>query len=286
MCYCVQVIPANRIRVLRKSIGLSQAELAKKARTSQQQIQRIEAGVQSARFDLVTRICEALGAPLEQVFPRAAKVLARSRKKIPEKQEHAFETELDGAGIDIDPARWFLKFRLRGSDTRMLSISGPEKMRLLSALDPVDPSRRFLIFDSDDRRIAVNREHLLFCQFLFESGSADMVELDRAEKAEEPEADDLQIQFVDRTEPQCFGVHADEAELSDDDVPERSQELQHMLFMMETPSESHDVFHFDDVDGETVFFRGADVAMLSLPLWAVEPNLWDFADEEDATDAQ
>ena len=46
--------------------------------TSQQQIQRIESGRQSIRFELATRIAAALDAPLDQVFPESPIALQRS----------------------------------------------------------------------------------------------------------------------------------------------------------------------------------------------------------------
>lgn len=65
----------NRIRVVREELGLSQQALATKIGTSQQQVQRIEAGRQSVRHDLALKICAALGTPIGKVFPRIGKAV-------------------------------------------------------------------------------------------------------------------------------------------------------------------------------------------------------------------
>jgi DNA-binding XRE family transcriptional regulator len=52
----------------RTAVGLTQAELAKKVRTSQQSISRIEAGGQNASVAILRRIGEALGMELHIVY--------------------------------------------------------------------------------------------------------------------------------------------------------------------------------------------------------------------------
>jgi transcriptional regulator with XRE-family HTH domain len=67
----VSIAPRRRaVRHLRTTRGLSQRQLAQAAGTSQQQIQRIETGHQSVRFDLATCIADALHASLTNVFPQ------------------------------------------------------------------------------------------------------------------------------------------------------------------------------------------------------------------------
>lgn len=55
----------NRIRVLREEEGLSQAQLAARAGTSQAAIARLEAGGVEPRLSTLTRISRALGAELQ-----------------------------------------------------------------------------------------------------------------------------------------------------------------------------------------------------------------------------
>jgi transcriptional regulator with XRE-family HTH domain len=270
-------VAPNKIRAFREAAGLTQRELASKAKTSQQQIQRLETGIHSARFDLAVRICEALGAPMKQVFPRAAKALEKaSRKTKPDTKR--LEEDMAGAGIDMDPAHWFFKFRLRGGVEDILPISSSEKKHLWSAVQRIGSDSPFVIFDSNDRRIVLNLNHLLFCQFLFEP--PDVVFDPAGEKEKDDDQLDLRIDFAAGGAAQWFGIEPDEAPLSDERATERMQQFQHMLFMLEHSVENDEVFNFEDSDGEHVFFRGADVAMLSIPLWGVEPDLSPIEDEE------
>jgi DNA-binding XRE family transcriptional regulator len=71
----------NQISRFRKAQALSQRALAQKVGTSQQQIQRIEAGVQSTDLDLAARIADALSSPLEKVFPELMRLKKPKGKK-------------------------------------------------------------------------------------------------------------------------------------------------------------------------------------------------------------
>jgi DNA-binding XRE family transcriptional regulator len=140
---------STKIRALREKKGLTQRQLAKVVGTSQQQIQRIETGVQAPRFDLAARICSALKTPMEQVFPTTKKPIAALRRKGLSAEsifrDNEFGAGMEAAGIDMDPAVWTFKLRLRGGAMKMFPVSGPEKNRLWSAVQ--DPTE-FVVFDS------------------------------------------------------------------------------------------------------------------------------------------
>ena len=73
------------MRELREAKKLSQRQLAELVGTSQQQIQRIEAGLQAARIDVAVKIAEALGGSLADVFPGLKEALGkRGRSDRPE----------------------------------------------------------------------------------------------------------------------------------------------------------------------------------------------------------
>ena len=67
----------NRIRGFREELGLTQRALAEKIGTSQQQIQRIETGVQSVRHDLALKISAVLGASVGALFPAISEAVQR-----------------------------------------------------------------------------------------------------------------------------------------------------------------------------------------------------------------
>ncbi|MEC4890959.1 MAG: helix-turn-helix transcriptional regulator [Nitrospira sp.] len=97
----------NRIRVFRQELGLSQKALAANIGTSQQQIQRIEAGTQSVRHDLAIKISAALGAPVATLFPavsEAAHTITFSKAspaRVPVQVSRRMRTELaDAADVE------------------------------------------------------------------------------------------------------------------------------------------------------------------------------------------
>ena len=266
----------NRIREFRNARGMSQRQLASKVSTSQQQIQRIEAGVQAARLDIAARICAAFDESMDQVFPATKKIL----KKLPAKGKQlenlrADETrieEMEHAGIDMDPKMWTLKFRLRGGTQGMLSISGLEQKRLWNLFQNPDKDG-FIVFDATAKRIALSPKHLLFWQFLFDPPYVS------TEPEKEPDV--LSAFFADSKEPLNFEVDADEDELGRDDNDGSQAQLQGLLFTLELHGGVEDmIVSFEDVDGERAFFRCTDLSMIEIPLWAVEPAL-DREDEED-----
>jgi transcriptional regulator with XRE-family HTH domain len=107
------MMPVNHVKRLREKQGLTQAALAEKAITSQQQIQRIERG-QLTRLDTAICIAEALNKPVDAVFPAMKGALKKLKRGDPEKllDDEGLKAEFDDAGIDPDPTTWSFRFVL------------------------------------------------------------------------------------------------------------------------------------------------------------------------------
>src|SRR5262245_37266976 len=140
----------NHIHNLRKSKGLTQSQLAAQVGTSQQQIQRIEAGVQAARLDLAVKIAEVLGAKLGDVFPKLKKGRTGSHSKRDE------ESQLADAGIDSDPAQWTVKFFINDGRVLLFGVTSREKKRIEQIVGSSAGEKSFVVFDAESRRVAVN----------------------------------------------------------------------------------------------------------------------------------
>jgi transcriptional regulator with XRE-family HTH domain len=70
-----QKVDGGRLRELRKSLGLSQAALAEKARTTQVTISLLERGERTAQPRTVRKLADALGVePRELVAQRAGRL--------------------------------------------------------------------------------------------------------------------------------------------------------------------------------------------------------------------
>jgi hypothetical protein len=114
--------------------------------------------------------------------------------------------------------------------------------------------------------------HLLFCQFLFDPPFS------------EPDSNDngsytLEVFLSDAEKPLVFEVEPDSTGLDTESDGDDAQ-LQNLLFMAESSRDENDVLYATDVDGETAFFRAVDVAMITIPLSAVEPDLFEAEVEE------
>lgn len=266
----------NRVRELRKKHGLTQKALARLASTSQQQIQRIEGGGQSVRFDLAVAICAALGATMKEVFPATELPLKRAHGRIRSAMDiytdGGISSDLERSGIDTDPSQWILSFRLRGGAEGLLPLTGREKSRFWRLLQD-DDTDGFHIFDSGPRRYALNTKHLLFCHFLFEPLGAETDDEDADET--------IQFYLYDSPEPMKFDVVPDTVSIDEDDPAEKGVQLQELFYYASMDASPR--LMFSDIDTETVFFRAADVAMFSALLADVTPSMRDFEDfdEED-----
>ncbi|MBR0939272.1 helix-turn-helix transcriptional regulator [Bradyrhizobium jicamae] len=266
----------NRIKEFRQAKGLTQRQLAEAAETSQQQIQRIEAGNQLARFDLAARISAALGQPVTKVFPSAEPALARLKRDFATHDDEEASKEMEMAGLDVEPNVWTVKFRLRGGAEGDFSISGPDKHRLNRILHDQGDSG-FVVLPSIDRQYALNLKHLTFCQLLFDGPSPEYAP---------PSERSYEVQFylTDQRDPLVFEAEPDTRLLEHEEDPEPlSVQLQDLFYYAEMGVDDRRL-SFVDLDGETAFFRPDDVSMFSVPIWLIEPNVSDDAEDETGGD--
>lgn len=271
---------ANRIAELRKRLGLSQRALAEKAKTSQQQIQRIEAGAQIARFDLAARIAVALDTQLRVVFPETELPEPRKARSsdgpiaLPDltREERA---GLEKGGIDPVWEQSTLRFCLTGGTWRCLPISGAERTRLWNLTQSFEAPDRFIVFDSGPRRYAINSKYLTALQFLF-----DPIFENAVEKPEDDEAN-FRVEFVmaGGGEPLTFHVDPDTASIDDEAADGREVQMQDLFFYAEMGTDAW--FRFTDADGEPACIRTDMVCMFSVPLVALNPDLLAASLEDD-----
>jgi transcriptional regulator with XRE-family HTH domain len=275
-------MPENNVRKLRERAGITQRDLASKVGTSQQQIQRIEAGIQAVRLDVAVQLSAAFGVRLAELFPKAAMPLARAKKR-PSTDPHELirlykdekaATELEAAGLDMELENWFFQFVLRNGLKATLPISGPDYHHLWRRVQSRD-RRNFLVFDSGPHRYAINGDHLLFCHFLFEPP-------DRQEEEEVSEHIEAKVYLSTGAEPLNFDLDLAEGDENNDlDDPSEWQNVFAHLDGLSGSLEDAEVdrISFVDVDGERAFFRTDDVAMLQVSLTAVEERMADSMEE-------
>jgi hypothetical protein len=184
-------------------------------------------------------------------------------------QDSEFGEEMARAAVDMDPFEWTFKYRLRGSATGSLPISGTEKDRLFEAVQRCEIDS-FVVFDSEGATIVLNMDHLIFCHFLFDSPLTLHPERELI--------NEVKVFLGDSSEPLRFEVEADEHVM---DNPDELGQFENLFFTAEhSAGETNVIFHFEDVDGEDAFFRASDTAMIQIPLWVLEPDLLEVACEQ------
>lgn len=268
----------NRIRTLRTKKNLTQRQLAEQAGTSQQQLQRIEAGKQAARYDIAMKICAALGAAsMEEVFPETKMPLAKARKSSDYRLALLNDPELSDAlangGVEADIMERGIKYLFRNGLTGSYTFSAQENRRLFSSIQRTNPDDRFVVFDTSTHRVAINLDHLVFSQFLFDPPD------DSAENEEAEDSTIISVYTTVGTEPLTFGVEPDCVNLGENPEAEEEAQLQHFFFDLELFPEPNQLVSFEDEDGERAFFRVDEVVMVTAPLWLLGTSLEEVEEE-------
>ena len=245
----------NQVQTLRKRIGLSQRDLALRARTSQQQVQRIESGLQAPRIGLALRLAHALGHPLEQVFPFPAP---------PPPRPPAFADCADEVGLG-----WALSFRLQGGAAGRLPVAASEIERLRRAIGATATPNRFIVFASRHHEVALRLDRLSLAQ-LHSSLQPD-------EPAERGFPASQAILFLAGDPmPMIFSPEPDDAALEATEPEEdcgacRNQALLAALDL--DTFEAGERFALVDArNGETIHVLAQDLACLAMPFDALSPD--------------
>lgn len=247
----------NSIKNLRLRKGLTQRELAEKAKTSQQQVQRIESGSQAARLDLAERLATALDCSLQELFPDL-EGSASSRGL--QRDESDKEDRLAKMGIEVDPSLHTINLNLKGGRSFDFFVDAREVSRVRRCLLS-DFDNEFLVFDTLSHRVAVNYKSITFSQLLFDP----FVEPPEVEVGED---EGMKIWFDDGGEPLEIAVDPD----YDSDVEEPGN-LQSVFVDLEMPYSEEKQVLFVDEDGEEVILIRSNLAMLSVPLELVSAEL-------------
>jgi transcriptional regulator with XRE-family HTH domain len=259
----VGVSPSNNVKKLRLKKGLSQAALARKAQTSQQQIHRIEAG-QAARVELAARICLALGETMDAVFPGAGRVIKRLHRDAKKTglyrpRDHDIH-EAANAGVDAGTMLWTLVLRLRGGAQLKYQIDSNTQRRVHLWIGGNHEPEEFFEFDTPTAEVAVNFDHVLYAHLLFDSPLTIFDEKDE---------DPMRVFLAGEPTPIELDPEPDEPGENNEDGP-----LYSVLFQLSLASgrASTEFITVTDIDGEVAFFRIADISLVEIPYSAVHPK--------------
>ncbi|MEC5342572.1 helix-turn-helix transcriptional regulator [Brenneria populi] len=260
-------MPQNKIKQLRTQLSITQRELAERVGTSQQQIQRIEAGKVAAKLGLAQAICAVLNKPLSAVFPDGDEVLKEFRTYRSQADEYL--NHFAAKGIEIDSSVWSVKLYLRGhQDPLWLAISAADKRRFYAYFqEKTYPGvERFFVFDSDQYRYALNTREVIFHQFLFEPVAPIYSNGD--ENRDEDFYYNVHITLENGGPIIGLSVEPDEPE--DEDIEDIGQ-LGSFFEILECDPETAERYVITDMDGEDAFIRIGSIAMVKVSLDALEP---------------
>ncbi|MCA7014570.1 helix-turn-helix transcriptional regulator [Dickeya dadantii] len=260
-------MPQNKIKQFRTQLSITQRELAEMVGTSQQQIQRIEAGKIAAKLGLAQAICAVLNKPLGAVFPDGDEVLKEFRTYRSQTDEDL--NDFAASGIEIDNCTWFVKLYLRGhQDSLVLPISAADKRRFYAYFqEKAYPGvERFFVFDSDRHRYALNTREVAFHQFLFEP----LVPVSNDENANEEDDYYYNVLITLENGGPVIGLSVESDEPEDEDTGDLGQ-LEAFFGMLECDPEPTERYVITDIDGEDAFIRMGSIAMVKVSLEVLEP---------------
>lgn len=257
----------NKIKELRTQLSITQRELADMVGTSQQQIQRIETGKVAAKLGVAQAISAVLKKPLSAVFPDSDSLLKKLRDKSSRSDKDL--EDIAANGIEMDGCIWTVKLWLRGQqDYLLLPISPADKRRFFSYFqERVAPDyEHFFVFDSEQHRYALNTREVIFHQFLFDGFPPIPDEED--DDANEGRYGNVHITMVNGGPVIELCCEQDESEdESDDDIGQ----LNAFFDILESEPESTERYQLTDIEGEDAFIRIGSIAMVRVPLDALEP---------------
>lgn len=263
----------NRIRQLREKKGLSQQALATAVGTSQQQIQRLEAGRQAVKLDLSMRISSALGAEIGVVFPDTRKALKetgqKSLREVPTSglyNDQSAVRAFDAAGLDVGLHDWIIKTMFRNGRTLSFPISSADRLRLHRAYQQIESMDGFFRFTSHSLDVALNLRRLVFYHEMFEPQGIEPEWHD-----DELSLEQVSLFFSNQPVVVRLSVDPDENDAEDD---EELGQLNHLMWMAEALVDESDGSQIMDVDGETACFRLSEVDLITIPMKLLDDQLY------------
>jgi transcriptional regulator with XRE-family HTH domain len=271
-------VHTNRVRQHRLELGLTQKQLADALNTSQQQVQRIEAG-QIVRLDMALAICSVLKEDLAEIFPKAAKLIQKLQRK---KNQTDDAKLVSKAGMDADPRHWTVIFETSLGCKGFLRMNSEDTQRFQNCLlNVTDEDSTFFVADHEGLTVALNLKELRYANVCFDIGIIDKekdspIFPDLVENIVEQEnAKAITVFMRGRQTPLFFGVEPDSWR--------EEGELNRMMYVID----SYDRFDenifvsFTDEDGENVFLSIKDIVLMSVNKEYLDPELFDATMEDE-----
>jgi hypothetical protein len=156
------------------------------------------------------------------------------------------------------------KFRLRNGYVGAVVVPEEELDRLWYGVQEPDNFHQFIVFDSNDRRMALNLQHVVASQF-YSLGEGGLQGTSTAG------GDAVEIIFADSPKPLMLEVEADEMtilEVDEGGVDDNDAcQLANLFFYFDSSHNGSDYAErLRDADGSVIWLRLNDIAFASAPL--------------------
>ena len=280
---------SNKVRELRKRAGVPRQALAQKVSISNVELHRIESNKHPVPIPVANAICAEIAAPLETAFPGTKKAYAAYKKEMdaPDRGvSDATYRHLREVGLEGDTRKYTLKLMLRDQQSQFFFPFLPSEFdRLFSAAQGEDSDESevsFIVFDSDNCRVAINLHAAVFCQFLWDAdiGKSMAVEAVAAVSGDNSNHS-LQVYLSTIRAPVFIAVEGEDGT----DLDNEHNHVSYAFFRLDSGGmQAHERIHIVDEDGENIFLRAGDIALLTAPLWVLDSSELDGMcpdDEED-----
>lgn len=270
----------NKVREYRKKKGLTQRQLAEMIGTSQQQVQRIEAGAQTVRIDMATSLCDVLEQNMFELFPETKPLKKKLEKFFQKKQKNENEIldeklidELEEADIVTDPTVYSIKILLANNKEHFFDLTKHEYQRVFKSMQREhDAKNNFVVFDSEGDTIVLNLDHVLYIHFLWDPLKVNI--------PDEKRADTVEVHLYGMDKHMEF-----EVEMDDTDDYEDSKLCVGPLSNLISIAEEYDIvgekmFSVEDIDGEWAFFNAKNTMLIKIPISKITTDFEDRDDED------
>jgi DNA-binding XRE family transcriptional regulator len=270
----------NNLRKLRQAADMSPAQLAALVGASALDIHRIEMNRMLAPVNVALGVSEALGKPVEAVFPDTSEVLSQFKNELKGPGFPSNETfrRLREAGLEGDIRQRSLTVLLRGHKATMsFPIEPRDADRLFSVVQKEQTeSAEFICFDSAGLYVAINLARIVYIHFLWEAPFVIIVPADKEDEDDNP-AEVVRV-FVDEDDdPIILRVEPENGA----DFEDEQNYLNNALLDLDSGfKEPHERVHIVDDAGESAFFRVGDIALMTAPLWMLYSDELDLRDED------
>jgi transcriptional regulator with XRE-family HTH domain len=266
----------NNVKQYRLEMKLSQSRLAELVGTSQQQIQRLETGRAPIRLDIGEKICKALQQPMDVLFlgsEKAERKADRERKSSDFLELEAWE-DMRESGLEPDPRVWTIEIGLQGHDTPLFyNISPREKARIYKDIQSEEDAHpevcRFVVLESTERMLAINLRELNYCHFQFErTDVADLIDTSLEASEADTHFDPIRalIYQVGGGKPLSLYLEVDDQFEDDGEMGQ----CRGFFYELEHDCSNSRRLCLEDNDGETIFIRVGNLALLDVPLFVLE----------------